>query len=148
MTTTLSSGPETIVEEHCWPARSVLKDPCRPVEDRVCASLAPTRSLSSFEIWFDELCLRTEAFEASTSQRARIQAFALEHAFGILHHRDSGQIAVTVSFGTVERHLDHFAGALESQAPHAERLAVILRGSLDRLRYCYRVRAFVEYLHT
>jgi hypothetical protein len=85
-------------------------------------------------------------FEASVSHRARIQSFALRHAFGILDDRDSRPIAVTLSFGTVEQYLDHLAEVLERHALHWDRVAVMLRGSFDRLRYRYRLRTFVEYL--
>ena len=144
---TLPGGSAAIVEAHRWPARSILKDGRQPLEHSVCATIRPIRSLDSFENWFDELDTWTEGFQASTSQRARIQSFALEHAFGILDGKDSGPIAVTLSFGTVERHLDHLAGALEGHARHSDRLLAILRGSFDRLRSRYRLRAFVEYLH-
>jgi hypothetical protein len=144
---TPSSGVDSVAQARRWPARSVLKDEQHPIENSVCAAIWPIRSLISREDWFEELHFWTEGFEASLSQRARIQSFALERAFQILDGRDSGQIAVTLSFGTVERNLDHLAGVLESHAGNAHRLVVILRGSFDRLRSRYRLRGFVEYLH-
>jgi hypothetical protein len=143
---TIAIGADGAARPCCWPARSVLKDARHPIENSVCATMWPIRSLNSQQGWFDELHLWTEGFEASMSQRARIQSFALEHAFRILAQRDSGQIAVTLSFGTVERHLDHLAGVLEASAPDAHRLVVILRGAVERARSRYRLRAFVEYL--
>lgn len=129
-----------------WPARSVLKDARHPIENSVCAAIWPIRSLDSPQGWFDELQLWTEGFEASLSQRARIQSFALERAFRLLDDRDFGAIAVTLSFGTVERHLDHLVGVLEAGSAQSQRLVVILRGTVERARSRYRLRAFVEYL--
>jgi hypothetical protein len=133
-------------EAHCWSARSLLKDPLCPIEARVCATIWPVHSLSSSERWFDELCLWPEGFEVSVSQRARIQAFALRYALRILDNEESSHISVTLSFGTVERYLDHLAEALETHARHSHRVAVMLRGSFSRLQYLYRLRTFVEYL--
>jgi len=112
----------------------------------VCANIWPIQSLSSSERWFDELCLWTEGFEVSVSQRARIQAFGLRYALRILDAQESSQIGVTLSFGTVERYLDHLAEALETHTRHLHRVAVMLRGSFNRLQYLYRLRTFVEYL--
>ena len=133
-------------EARCWSARSLLKDALCPIDGRICANIWPVHSLSSPERWFDELCLWTEGFEVSVSQRARIQAFGLRYALRILDNQDSPQIGVTLSFGTVERYLDHLAEALESHARHLHRVAVMLRGSFQRLQYLYRLRTFVEYL--
>jgi hypothetical protein len=143
---TALSNPEATGEAHCWPARSLLKDALCPIEARVCAQIRPVHSLKSSERWFDELCLWPEGFEVSVSQRARIQAFALRYALRILDRQESSQIAVTVSFGTVERYLDHLAEALEAHTRHLHRVAIILRGSFNRLQYLYRLRTFVEYL--
>jgi len=140
------SNPEAIGDAHCWQARSLLKDALCPVEARVCAQIWPVQSLKSSERWFDELCLWPEGFEVSVSQRARIQAFALRYALRILDRQESPRIAVTLSFGTVERYLDHLAEALETQTRHLHRVAVMLRGSFNRLQYLYRLRTFVEYL--
>jgi hypothetical protein len=123
------------------------KDASRPIQGDLCATIWPTCSLQSAERWFDELYLWTEGFEASTTQRARIQAFALKQAFQILDRDESERIAITLSFGTVERCLDHFAAAFDSNPAHSERVVVMLRGSFERLRQRYRLRAFVEYLH-
>ena len=143
---TPSGNPEAIGEAHCWSARSLLKDPLCPIEARVCANIWPVQSLKSSERWFDELCLWPEGFEVSVSQRARIQAFALRYALRSLNNQESSHVGVTLSFGTVERYLDHLAEALETHAQHLHRVAVMLRGSFSRLRYFYRLRTFVEYL--
>jgi len=135
-----------MVEAGRWSAKSLSKDPSHPIQGNVCGTIWPTCSLHSAERWFDELYFWTEGFEASTSQRARIQSFALKHAFDTLASNESEQIAVTLSFGTVERWLEHFASALEKHPLHSQRVVVMLRGSFQRLRSRYRLRAFVEYL--
>jgi hypothetical protein len=140
------SNLEGTGEAHCWQARSLLKDALCPMEARVCAQMRPVHALNSSERWFDELCLWPEGFEVSVSQRARIQAFALRYALRILDRQESSQIGVTISFGTVERYLDHLAEALETHTRHLHRVAVMLRGSFNRLQYLYRLRTFVEYL--
>ncbi len=112
----------------------------------MCANIWPIQSLSSSERWFDELCLWTEGFDVSVSQRARIQAFGLRYALRILDGQELSPIGVTLSFGTVERYLDHLAEALETHTRHLHRVAVMLRGSFSRLQYLYRLRTFVEYL--
>ena len=136
-----------MVDASRWSARPLSKDASRPIQGDLCATIWPTCSLQSTERWFDELYLWTEGFEASTTQRARIQAFALKQAFQILDRDESERIAITLSFGTVERCLDHFAAAFDSNPAHSERVVVMLRGSFERLRQRYRLRAFVEYLH-
>jgi hypothetical protein len=140
------SNLEGTGEVHCWQARSLLKDALCPMEARVCAQMRPVHALNSSERWFDELCLWPEGFEVSVSQRARIQAFALRYALRILDRQESSQIGVTISFGTVERYLDHLAEALETHTRHLRRVTVMLRGSFNRLQYLYRLRTFVEYL--
>jgi hypothetical protein len=139
-------NPEAMGETHCWSARSLLKDPLCPIEARVCAQIWPVHALNSSERWFDELSLWPEGFEVSVSQRARIQAFALRYALRTLDNQKSSHIGVTLSFGTVERYLDHLAEALEARAQHLDRIAIMLRGSFNRLQYLYRLRTFVEYL--
>jgi hypothetical protein len=138
---------EAMVDASRWSARSLSKDASRPIQGSICATVWPTCSLHSSERWFDELYVWTEGFEASTMQRARIQAFVLKQAFQILDRNESERIAVTLSFGTVERCLDHFAAAFENNPEHSQRVVVMLRGSFERLRQRYRLRAFVEYLH-
>jgi hypothetical protein len=108
----------------------------------------PTRALNSQERWFDELYLWTEGFQASTTQRARIQTTALENAFYMLEHEQADHVGVTLSFGTVERFLDQVAESFQAHAFVAHRMSVMLRGSIERMRSRYRVRAFVEHLRS
>jgi hypothetical protein len=129
-----------------WPARPLSKDPEQPLEGSVCATVWPTRALQTDERWFDELYLWTEGFEASTTQRAAIQTMALTIAFSMLEREQADHVGVTLSFGTVERHLDRVAQAFQDHALVAQRMVVMLRGSIDRMRSQYSVRAFIEHL--
>jgi len=129
-----------------WSARPLSKDPSRPIEGSVCATVWPTRELSSDERWFDEVYLWTEGFQASTTQRARIQSTALENAFYMLEREHADQVGVTLSFGTVERFLEQVVETFQVHALVAHRMVVILRGSIERLRSRYRLRAFIDHL--
>ena len=129
-----------------WPAKGLARDRGHPLEGSVCATVWPTESLVSAHHWFDELYLWTEGFHASTTQRARIQWAALRAAFQMLEREDAHRIGVTLSFGTVERTMDHLADALEANTLIAHRMAILLRGSVVRLRSRYRIRAFRELL--
>ena len=129
-----------------WPAKGLARDRGHPLEGSVCATVWPTESLVSAHRWFDELYLWTEGFHASTTQRARIQWAALRAAFQILEREDAQRIGVTLSFGTVERTMDHLADAFQTHTLIAHRMAILLRGSLVRLRSRYRIRAFRELL--
>jgi hypothetical protein len=129
-----------------WPAKGLARDRGHPLEGSVCATVWPTESLVSAHRWFDELYLWTEGFHASTTQRARIQWAALRAAFQMLEHEDTHRVGVTLSFGTVERTMEHLADAFESHTLVAHRMAILLRGSLVRLRSRYRIRAFRELL--
>jgi len=108
----------------------------------------PTRTLVDRERWFDELYVWTEGFQASTTQRARIQVAALDHALRLLDSESSTSVAVTLSFGTTERHLDAIVRRLQLYPLVSHRLVVILRGALDRVRSQYRIRAFIDYLRS
>ncbi len=108
----------------------------------------PTRTLIERERWFDELYVWTEGFQASTTQRARIQVAALDHALRLLESESSTSVAVTLSFGSAERHMDAIVRRLQLYPLVAHRIVVILRGALDRVRSQYRIRAFVDYLRT
>jgi hypothetical protein len=106
----------------------------------------PTRSLAERERWFDELYVWTEGFQASTTQRARIQVAALDHALRMLECEVIDSVAVTLSFGTAERHLDAIVKRLQLYPLVVHRVAVILRGAFDRVRSQYRIRALLDYL--
>ncbi|HUN92175.1 MAG TPA: hypothetical protein VMU33_08970 [Burkholderiaceae bacterium] len=115
-------------------------------EASVCATMWPTRSLLTRERWFDELYLWTEGFQATTMQRARIQLAAIDSAFRMLERERVERIGLTLSFGTVERCLDELASAFDSHPLVAHRVVVMLRGSMERLRSRYRLRAFSDML--
>jgi hypothetical protein len=127
-----------------WPAGPLSKDPRHPLQGSVCATVWPTRALNSDERWFDEIYLWTEGFEASTTQRARMQLLALDIAFSMLEREQADHVGVTLSFGTVERFLDRVTQAFEAHALVSQRMVVMLRGSVERMRSPYSVRAFIE----
>jgi hypothetical protein len=135
-----------MVDARRWPAKDLSRDPGHPIDGSICATIWPTQSLTSAEHWFDELYLWTEGFHASTTQRARIQSAALHAAFQMLECEQLDRIGVTLSFGTVERIMDHLADVFQAHALVAHRIAILLRGSFVRLRSRYRVRAFREHL--
>jgi hypothetical protein len=108
----------------------------------------PTRTLAERERWFDELYVWTEGFQASTTQRARIQVAALDHALRMLDCESVHSVAVTLSFGSVERYMDAIVTRLQLFPLVAHRVVVILRGAQDRLRSQYRIRALIDYLRT
>ena len=135
-----------MVDSRRWSARDLSRDPGHPIEGSICATIWPTRSLNSADHWFDELYLWTEGFHASTTQRARIQSAALHAAFQMLECEHVERIGVTLSFGTVERILDHLADVFQAHALVAHRISILLRGSFMRLRSRYRIRAFREHL--
>jgi hypothetical protein len=108
----------------------------------------PTRTLSERERWFDELYVWTEGFEASTTQRARIQVAALDHALRMLDRESANSVGVTLSFGTVERHMDAIVAHLQLFPLVEHRVVVILRGAQDRVRSHYRIRALIDYLRS
>jgi hypothetical protein len=129
-----------------WSARALFKDPTRPIEGNVCATVWPTHGLNSDERWFDEIYVWTEGFQASTTQRARMQSTALENAFYMLEREHADRVGVTLSFGTVERFLDQVLEIFDAHPLVSHRMVVLLRGSIERLRSRYRLRAFVDYL--
>jgi hypothetical protein len=120
----------------------------RPLGGAVRATMWPTRSLRGNERWFDELYVWTEGFQASTMQRARLQLNGLRKAFALLEMERVEQIGVTLSFGTIERALDHATAIVDDNRLPAHRTCVILRGQIERLRSPYRVQSFIEWLRT
>lgn len=129
-----------------WPAASLSREWGKPIDGAVCAIMWPTRALADNARWFDELYVWTEGFQASTMQRARIQYNALTKAFRMLEAERVERIAVTLSFGTVERLLDQLTDTFDTHPFVTHRIVVLLRGQLDRLRSPYRVQGFVEWL--
>jgi hypothetical protein len=131
-----------------WSAGPLARDRDHPLDGSVCATMWPTRTLAERERWFDELYVWTEGFQASTTQRARIQIAALDHALRMFDCESADSVAVTLSFGTVERHMDAIVKRLQLYPLVAHRLVVILRGSQDRVRSQYRIRALIDYLRS
>ena len=112
------------------------------------ATLWPTRSLVSSERWFDELYIWTEGGAATTTQRARIQIEAMSNAFKWLEYDLVERIGMTLSFGTIERALDPLTELFEKNVLMGHRMFVLLRGTPQRLRSRYRLRAFADMLIT
>ncbi len=131
---------------HRWPAPSVIGKIEGVPNGAVCATIWPTRSLQARERWFDELYLWTEGFEPSPVQWSRIQLFGLRRALDMLEREECKQIAVTLSFGTVQKYDERIDTQLRTHALVAHRLSVILRGSVELVRSHYRIRAFIDYL--
>jgi hypothetical protein len=110
------------------------------------ATLWPTRALAGGVRWFDELYIWTEGASASTTQRANIQLNALRDAFQWLAYDLVDRIGVTISFGTVERAIDPLSELFDHNVLLAHRTFVMLRGTPQRLRSRYRLRAFADML--
>lgn len=110
------------------------------------ATLWPTRALAGGVRWFDELYIWTEGAAAGTTQRANIQVNSLRDAFRWLEYDLVEQVGVTISFGTVERALDPLTALFERNVLLAHRTCVMFRGTPQRLRSRYRLRAFAEML--
>ena len=110
------------------------------------ATLWPTRALVGNVRWFDELYIWTEGAPAGTTHRANIQLNSLRDAFQWLEFDLVEQVGVTISFGTVERALDPLTALFERNVLLAHRTYVMLRGTPQRLRSRYRLRAFADML--
>lgn len=110
------------------------------------ATLWPTRALTGAVRWFDELYIWTEGASPTTTQRANIQLNSLVDAFHWLEYDLVEQVGVTISFGTVERTLEPLTALFERNALLAHRTHVMFRGSPQRLRSRYRLRAFADML--
>ncbi len=131
-----------------WPSSNLLQDWNPPPQGSVCAVMWPTRSLTDKARWFDEFYVWTEGFEARTMQRAHIQHRMLMLAFGMLEAEFIERIALTLSFGTVERLLDQVTDLFENHPYVTHRIVVLLRGDVTRLRSPYRLQGFVDWLRS
>jgi hypothetical protein len=120
----------------------------RSLGGAVRSTMWPTRGLRESERWFDEIYVWTEGFHASTMQRARLQLRALRMGFALLKFERVEQLGVTLSFGTVERALDHATAIFNENRLLTHRVSVILRGQVERLRSPYRVGSFIDWLRT
>jgi hypothetical protein len=110
------------------------------------ATLWPTRAFAGAVRWFDELYIWTEGAALGTTQRANIQLKSLRDAFQWLEYDLVEQVGVTISFGTVERALDPLTALFERNVLLAHRTHVMFRGTPQRLRSRYRLRALAEML--
>lgn len=129
-----------------WNARPLSRDPTQPIEGSVCATVWPTRALQSNDRWFNELYLWTEGFQATTTQRARIQFAALENALFMLENERADHVGVTLSFGTIEIYADIVDRIFQEHGLVNHRIVIILRGSVERLRSHYRLHSFIDHL--
>lgn len=118
----------------------------RPFSGSIRATLWPTRAFAGGVRWFDELYIWTEGASAGTTHRANIQINSLRDAFQWLEYDLVEQVGVTISFGTVERALDPLTTLFERNVLLAHRTHVIFRGTPQRLRSRYRLRAFADML--
>jgi len=117
-------------------------------ESRVRAVIWPTRALVTRERWFDELYVWTEGQQPGTMQRARIQIEALGKGCAMLEEECAQRVAVTLSFGTIERSLDLVTEVFDRHRLVCHRLAILVRGSVERIRSPYRVQSFFDWLRT
>lgn len=110
------------------------------------AVLWPTLHLATGERLFDELDVWTEGAQARTTLRANIQHVALQKAFVMLEEERIRRLALTLSFGTVERSIDAISTVIESHLLLCHRLVVLVRGDFSRIRSPYRVQGFLDWL--
>jgi len=115
-------------------------------ETRVRAVIWPTRALATRERWFDELYVWTEGGQPGTMQRARIQIDALGKALALIEEEQAERVAVTLSFGTIERSLDLVTEVFDRHRLYCHRTAILVRGQVDRIRSPYRVQSFLDWL--
>jgi hypothetical protein len=130
------------------PPDTLPAEPALAAESRVRAVVWPTRGLVTRERWFDELYVWTEGQQPGTMQRARIQLDALNKGFAMLEEELSTHVAVTLSFGTIERCLDLVTQVFDAYRLHCHRMAILVRGQIDRIRSPYRVQSFLDWLRT
>jgi len=117
-------------------------------ESRVRAVVWPTRALATRERWFDELYVWTEGQQPGTMRRARIQLDTLNKGFAMLEEELASHVAVTLSFGTIERCLDLVTQVFDDYRLHCHRMAILVRGHIDRIRSPYRVQSFLDWLRS
>ncbi len=118
------------------------------VDTRVRAVVWPTRDLATRERWFDELYVWTEGMQPGTMQRARIQLGALNKGFAMLEEELADHVAVTLSFGTIERCLDLVTETIDAHQLLCHRMAILVRGQVERIRSPYRVQSLLDWLRT
>jgi hypothetical protein len=143
---TSASAQSALTPAHRWPARVICSNAEMAPTGEVCATVWPTRSLQSSARWFDELYAWAEGFEPTPIQWSRIQILGLLRALTMLSREQSETVAVTLSFGTIQKFDERIDALLREHALVAHRLVILLRGSPERVRSRYRIRAFVDYL--
>jgi hypothetical protein len=110
------------------------------------AWLWPIRGLDIRARWYDELCVRSDSAARGTMQRAGLQLNLLKLGCGLLEENMSCHLAMTLSFGTIERCLDQVTDTIEANHLSSHRLAIVTRGQMNRMRSPYRVRGFLDWL--
>ncbi len=130
------------------PPDTLVTDITSISETRARAVVWPTRGLTTRDRWFDELYVWTEGTQPGTMQRARIQLDALNKGFAMLEEELSAHVAITLSFGTIERCLDLVTEVFDSHRLYCHRMAILVRGQIDRIRSPYRVQSFLDWLRT
>lgn len=108
--------------------------------------LWPTFEMATSVRVFDELDVWTEGAQARTTFRASFQHVALAKGFAMLQEERIHRLAVTLSFGTIERNLDAITDVIEDHLLLCHRLSVVVRGDMVRIRSPYRVQGFLEWL--
>lgn len=115
---------------------------------RLRAVLWPTLKLLNSARLFDEMYVWTEGAQARTRLRASIQHVALQKGFAMLEEERVRHLAVTLSFGTIERNLDAITEVIEANLLLCHRLSVLIRGDLSRIRSRYRVHGFLDWMRS
>ena len=128
------------------PAADLAAADEEPIRGYVCAAMWPTLALANKAYWFDELSIWTEGFNVTVTQRARLQVNALRKALSILQQEKAGTVCVTLSFGTIERHVDMITSIFDGSLLFKHRILVQVRGQLERARSPYRVHGFLDFL--
>jgi hypothetical protein len=115
---------------------------------RLRAVLWPTSRLINDERLFNEFYVWTEGAQARSRLRASIQHVAMRKGFAMLEEERIHHLAVTLSFGTIERNLDAITNAIDDYLLLCHRLTVLVRGDLARIRSRYRVHSFIDWMRS
>src|SRR5262245_18380806 len=73
---------------------------------------------------------------------------ALREALSIIQQDKAGTVCVTLSFGTIERHVDILTTVIEQNLLFKHRLIVQVCGQIERARSPYRVHGFLALLRS
>jgi hypothetical protein len=108
--------------------------------------LLPVMHVDTGQRWFEDLRVWTVGYQATTTQRARLQMEVAVEAFELIRRERLRRVCITLSFGTLERCTDEIADLFERESLLAHRVMVLLRGDFARVRSPYRLRVLVEFL--